>query len=89
MKTIKAYCHDECQTGSGRGEVLNCKGDEPVYDVLLPCPVFSFRLVVNVNYSVEERERRRQAAINRGATGIIATQKVRRQTRFEAPESSE
>ena len=89
LKAIKAYCFDNCQAGAGRGEVVNCKGDEPVYGVLQPCPVFPFRFGVNINYSTKERERRRQAAINRGAVGIIATQKLRHQTRFEAPELSE
>ena len=86
LKAIQEYCNEQCQGGGGRKEVLTCQGDKAI---LGPCPAFLFRLGVNVNYSTEERERRRQAALKRGAVGIIASQKERHQTRYEAPESSE
>jgi hypothetical protein len=69
MKAIKAYCFDNCQAGSGRDEVLNCKGDEPWKDVLQPCPVFPFRLGKNPNISMETREKARQRELRKVADG--------------------
>lgn len=74
MKAIRRYCLDNCQCGAGRQEVVDCGGDTAL---LGPCPVFPFRLGKNPNFSAEIREKRRQAALERGPVGIIAARKSR------------
>ena len=89
LPAIKEYCHDQCQAGSGREEVLSCKGDEPVYDVLQPCPVYPFRLGKNPNISAKTRERLRQVALLRDPLGLQTGKISQALARFDAPESHE
>ena len=86
VRACRAFCFENCLPVAGVDTVKDCGGDTAL---LGPCPVFPYRLGKNPNISAATREKRRQAALERGPVGIIATQNSRIHTPSDAPESTE
>ena len=73
LKTIRAYCVEECQAGN-QGQVEGCQGDTAAAG---PCPAFPFRMGKSPNVTTETREKRRaanfrQTAAGKNALGLIS-----------------
>ncbi|NCB23828.1 MAG: hypothetical protein EOM56_13560 [Deltaproteobacteria bacterium] len=86
LKTIRAYCVEECQAGN-QGQVEGCQGDTAVAG---SCPVFLFRMGKSPNVTTETREKRRaayfrQTAAGKNVLGLIST---RHSKPFQTAESS-
>ena len=87
LKTIRAYCVEECQAGN-QGQVDDCQGDTAAAG---PCPAFLFRMGKSPNVTAGTREKRwaanfRQTAAGKNVLGSIST---RHSKPFQAAESSE
>ena len=65
LKTIRAYCVEECQAGN-QGQVDDCQGDTAAAG---PCPAFPFRMGKSPNVTTETREKRRAAYFRQTAAG--------------------
>lgn len=72
LKTIRAYCVEECQAGN-QGQVEGCQGDTAVAG---SCPVFPFRMGRNPNITQEQREKLRTAAFRRMEDGSMGLASV-------------
>ena len=72
LKTIRAYCVEECQAGN-QGQVEGCQGDTSAAG---PCPAFPFRMGWNPNITKEQREKLRTAAFRRMEDGSIGLASV-------------
>ena len=73
LKTIRAYCVEECQAGN-QGQVDDCQGDTAAAG---PCPAFPFRMGKSPNVTTETKEKRRaanfrQTAAGKNALGLIS-----------------
>ena len=73
LKTIRAYCVEECQAGN-QGQVDYCQGDTAAAG---PCPAFPFRMGKSPNVTAGTREKRRaanfrQTAAGKNALGLIS-----------------
>lgn len=85
VRACRKYCFEHCLPEAGYETVKDCGGDTAL---LGPCPVYPFRLGKNPNISEATRQKRRQAALERGPVGIIAAQSSRIHRPFGVPEST-
>ena len=86
LKTIRAYCVEECQAGN-QGQVEGCQGDTAVAG---SCPVFPFRMGKSPNVTAETRAKRRAANFRQTAAGknVLGLISARHSEPFQAAESS-
>lgn len=86
LKTIRAYCVEECQAGN-QGQVDDCQGDTAAAG---PCPAFPFRMGKSPNITAGTREKRRAANFRQTAAGknVLASVFPRHSKPFQATESS-
>lgn len=85
VKAIRRYCFNNCLPGAGAKSVRDCGGDTAL---LGPCPVFSFRLGKNPNFSEATRLQRRQRALELNPLGLQTLNQTQHQVCFDAPEST-
>lgn len=73
VRVIKGYCHEYCQAGAGRQEVMTCAGNVPaIPEAMPPCPLYPFRLGVNPNIREETRELKRRQGQARAREGTLS-----------------
>ena len=86
LKTIRAYCVEECQAGN-QGQVDDCQGDTAAAG---PCPAFPFRFGKSPNVAAGTREKRRAANFRQTAAGknVLGSISTRHSKPFQAAESS-
>lgn len=85
LKTIRAYCVEECQAGN-QGQVEGCQGDTAVAG---SCPVFPFRMGKSPNITAETRAKRRAANFRQTAAGrnVLGSISARHSKPFQPAES--
>jgi hypothetical protein len=88
LGAVRRYCHEYCQAGAGRAEVLSCQGDKPL-DGGPGCPVFPFRLGKNPNISEETRKKARQRELAKLVEGANSLPLFPAHGLFDAPESTQ
>ena len=86
LKTIRAYCVEECQAGN-QGQVDDCQGDTAAAG---PCPAFPFRMGKSPNVTAGTREKRRAANFRQTAAGknVLGSISTRHSKPFQTAESS-
>ena len=85
LKTIRAYCVEECQAGN-QGQVDDCQGDTAAAG---PCPAFLFRMGKSPNVTAGTREKRRAANFRQTAAGknVLGSISSRHSKPFQAAET--
>ena len=82
LKTIRAYCVEECQAGN-QGQVDDCQGDTAAAG---PCPAFPFRMGKSPNVTAGTRAKRRAANFRQTAAGknVLGSISTRHSKPFQA-----